>query len=251
MYELIKINNFKGLPIQKIKKIAGQVLRCLSFISKHNIIHCDLKPENILLKDPNSSLVKVIDFGSSCFSSQKVYSYIQSRFYRAPEIVLEIPYTPAIDMWSFGCILVELYTGLPIFPAENEKELISCIAEVLGEPNYETISNGNRSFMYFTKEGKIISHKNRKGIRRVPGGRNLRKILKGADEDFIALISECLQWDYNTRLTPEKALKSPWLADSKLSPKIYTRHCKVSLEDIIKHTPKLKKLMSNNKKPFN
>jgi dual specificity tyrosine-phosphorylation-regulated kinase 2/3/4 len=69
----------------------------------------------------------VIDFGSGCFESQRslffdsnknknfclllVYTYIQSRFYRAPEIILGIPYTPAIDMWSFGCILVELFTG--------------------------------------------------------------------------------------------------------------------------------------------
>ena len=81
-----------------------------------------MKPENILLKAPNKSGIKVIDFGSSCFEAERIYTYIQSRFYRAPEIILGIPYTPAIDMWSFGCVLAELYTGFPLFPGENEAE---------------------------------------------------------------------------------------------------------------------------------
>jgi len=61
-----------------------------------------LKPENILLKTPTKSGIKIIDFGSSCFTDEIVYTYIQSRFYRAPEIMLGIPYSSAIDMWSFG-----------------------------------------------------------------------------------------------------------------------------------------------------
>jgi dual specificity tyrosine-phosphorylation-regulated kinase 2/3/4 len=85
-------------------------------------VHCDLKPENILLKQPNKSGIKVIDYGSSCFTNSRIYTYIQSRFYRAPEIILGIPYTMAIDMWSFGCIIAELYTGYPIFPGENETD---------------------------------------------------------------------------------------------------------------------------------
>jgi dual specificity tyrosine-phosphorylation-regulated kinase 2/3/4 len=87
-----------------------------------NIIHCDMKPENILLKSKDKSGIKVIDFGSSCFSDQRIYTYIQSRFYRAPEIMLGIPFTTAIDMWSVGCILIELYIGVPIFPGESEFE---------------------------------------------------------------------------------------------------------------------------------
>ena len=78
--------------------------------------------ENILLKQPNKSGIKIIDYGSSCFQNQRIYTYIQSRFYRAPEIILGIPYTTAIDMWSFGCIMAELYTGYPLFPGENEAE---------------------------------------------------------------------------------------------------------------------------------
>jgi dual specificity tyrosine-phosphorylation-regulated kinase 2/3/4 len=97
-------------------------LQALKYLRDENVIHCDLKPENILLKSPDKSGIKVIDFGSSCFSNERIYTYIQSRFYRAPEIILGIPYTTAIDMWSFGCILAELYTGFPLFPGESEME---------------------------------------------------------------------------------------------------------------------------------
>lgn len=62
--------------------------------------------------------------------SSTVYTYIQSRFYRSPEVILGHPYSMAIDMWSLGCILAELYTGYPLFPGESEVEQIACIMEV-------------------------------------------------------------------------------------------------------------------------
>ena len=91
-------------------------------MSDRGIIHCDLKPENILLREPTKSAIEIIDLGSSCYTHEKIYTYIQSRFYRAPEIMLGIPYTTRIDMWSFGCILAELFKGYPIFPGESESE---------------------------------------------------------------------------------------------------------------------------------
>lgn len=91
-------------------------------MQKSRIIHCDLKPENILLRSKSRTDIKIIDFGSSCHVNERMYTYIQSRFYRAPEIIFGIPYDLAIDMWSFGCILVELYTGFPLFPGESEED---------------------------------------------------------------------------------------------------------------------------------
>jgi len=107
---------------------------------KLKIVHCDLKPENILLKHPTRSGIKIIDLGSSCFEHEKVYTYIQSRFYRAPEIIFGILYTCAIDMWSFGCILYELFTGNPLFPGESEAEQLHLIMEVKGVPPKELIT---------------------------------------------------------------------------------------------------------------
>ena len=66
------------------------------------VIDCDLKPENILLINPKRSEIKIIDFGSSCQFGEKIYSYIQSRFYRSPEVLLGLNYDMSIDMWSLG-----------------------------------------------------------------------------------------------------------------------------------------------------
>ena len=95
--------------------IFQNILRTVGYAHFHSVVHRDLKPENILLCQPGRSAVKVIDFGSSCFETQPVYSYIQSRFYRSPEVILGLPYYCAIDMWSLGCVLAELILGLPLF----------------------------------------------------------------------------------------------------------------------------------------
>jgi dual specificity tyrosine-phosphorylation-regulated kinase 2/3/4 len=73
-----------------------------------------------MLKEENKTGIKVIDVGSGCFEGKQIYTYIQSRYYRAPEIMLGIKYTSAIDIWSFGCILAELNKGYPLFPGNDE-----------------------------------------------------------------------------------------------------------------------------------
>jgi serine/threonine protein kinase len=80
-------------------------------MSNVNVIHCDLKPENIMLKYREKACIKLIDYGNACFANKKAYRYVQSRHYRAPEVILELPYSSAIDMWSLGCILYELHFG--------------------------------------------------------------------------------------------------------------------------------------------
>ena len=70
----------------------------------------------------NGRRVKVIDWGSSAFIGKTIYTYIQSRYYRAPEVILGYPYSCEIDVWSLGCVFAELVTGTPIFPGEDEKD---------------------------------------------------------------------------------------------------------------------------------
>lgn len=105
LYELIIRNNYEGLSEELIRRFAIQILIGLEYLGSEGIVHCDLKPENILLKEHNKSGIKLIDFGSSCFQHQTLYTYIQSRYYRAPEITLGLPYGVPIDLWSTGCIL--------------------------------------------------------------------------------------------------------------------------------------------------
>jgi len=88
-----------------------------------------------------------------------VYSYVQSRFYRAPEISLGIrSYDYAIDMWSFGCMLAELYTGIPLFPAESEEELLGLIMELRGPMPYYMIKEGMKGSKYFKEDGTPKEH---------------------------------------------------------------------------------------------
>ena len=98
MFEALKRNSFRGFSLNQIKLLSQQLLRSLAILQSECIIHCDLKPENILFTDPRNQKIKLIDFGSSCFSNQRVHSYLQSRFYRAPEIILGISYTTSIDI---------------------------------------------------------------------------------------------------------------------------------------------------------
>src|SRR4051794_33940256 len=121
LYEFIKAHDFKGFSLKLIRRFTKQLLASLVLLHSHKVIHCDLKPENVLLAHPMHSEIKVIDFGSSCFENEKVYTYIQSRFYRSPEVILGTSYGMPIDMWSLGCILAELYTGYPIFPGRTNK----------------------------------------------------------------------------------------------------------------------------------
>ncbi|XP_056644515.1 dual specificity tyrosine-phosphorylation-regulated kinase 4 isoform X1 [Diorhabda sublineata] len=211
LYELIKKNNYQGFSLNLIRRFANSLLKCLRLLQKENIIHCDLKPENVLLKQRGSSSIKVIDFGSSCYSNQRVYTYIQSRFYRSPEVILGLTYGTAIDMWSLGCILAELYTGYPLFPGENEIEQLACLMEVLGPPPDDLIYVATRRRLFFDSRGNPRCTTNSKGRKRKPGSKNLAMVLRCNDPMFIDLISKCLEWNPKKRLAPDEALRHPWV----------------------------------------
>ncbi|KAI9683094.1 MAG: dual specificity protein kinase yak1 [Trizodia sp. TS-e1964] len=151
LYELIKQNQFRGLSTTLVRVFAQQLLNGLSLLNKARLIHCDLKPENILLKNLESPIIKIIDFGSACDERQTVYTYIQSRFYRSPEVLLGLPYTSAIDMWSLGCIVVELFLGLPLFPGSSEYNQVSRITEMLSLPPTWMLEMGKQSGEFFEK----------------------------------------------------------------------------------------------------
>nr|CAI5847594.1 unnamed protein product [Callosobruchus analis] len=211
LYELIKKNNYQGFSLNLIRRFANSLLKCLRLLQKENIIHCDLKPENVLLKQRGSSSIKVIDFGSSCYSNQRVYTYIQSRFYRSPEVILGLTYGTAIDMWSLGCILAELYTGYPLFPGENEVEQLACLMEVLGPPPDELINLATRRRLFFDSRGNPRCITNSKGRKRKPGSKNLAMMLRCNDPLFIDFLAKCLDWNPKRRLLPDEALRHPWI----------------------------------------
>ncbi|PAA49612.1 hypothetical protein BOX15_Mlig033881g1, partial [Macrostomum lignano] len=228
LYELIKKNKFQGFSLQLVRKFAHSILQCLDMLHRNKIIHCDLKPENILLKCQGRSGIKVIDFGSSCYEHQRIYTYIQSRFYRAPEVILGGKYGMPIDMWSLGCILAELYTGVPIFPGEDEGDQLACAMEVLGAPPTRLLEASKRTRVFFSSRGhprycsvetdadgatQLKGGRSRRGkFRGPPGSKTLSTALRGCeDRHFLDFLTRCLHWAPDERMTPHEALRHDWL----------------------------------------
>ena len=125
-------NEYKGLSLAVIQNVAGDLLRALSIIHSIGIIHADLKPENVVQNNPLSGHVKLIDFGNCQSVGAYAPGYFQSRYYRAPEILLRLPFDTKIDIWALGCLLCELYLALPILPAQSEAHLASLIELTIG-----------------------------------------------------------------------------------------------------------------------
>ncbi|XP_014242542.1 serine/threonine-protein kinase minibrain isoform X2 [Cimex lectularius] len=231
LYDLLRNTNFRGVSLNLTRKFAQQLCTALLFLStpELNIIHCDLKPENILLCNPKRSAIKIVDFGSSCQLGQRIYQYIQSRFYRSPEVLLGLPYDLAIDMWSLGCILVEMHTGEPLFSGANEVDQMNKIVEVLGMPPKKKLDHAHKTRKYFEKapngDGYVLKKPKDGKKYRSPGSRRLHDIL-GVESGgpggrrlgepghsvsdylkFKDLIYRMLDFDPRTRVTPYYALQ--------------------------------------------
>eukprot|EP00040_Diaphanoeca_grandis_P012741 m.64499 g.64499 ORF g.64499 m.64499 type:complete len:506 (+) comp23439_c0_seq1:822-2339(+) len=251
LYDLIRNTGFKGITLGLIRKFAQQIVHSLLFLTtpEISIIHCDLKPENILLKNPKRTAIKLIDFGSSCHIGKTMYPYIQSRFYRSPEVLMGLPYDNAIDMWSLGCILYELHTGNPIFNGKSEYDQVMKITEMMGMPPTHMIEGGRKSKSYFkeveqgvTKEGEP----KKKYVRVTSSSRTYRPLkslrlcdtlgsMTGGPEGrrrgqpgheppdyarFEHLLKGLLEWDPAKRITPREALEHPFLRPSVTAPKL-------------------------------
>lgn len=100
--------------------------------------------------------MKIIDLGSSCFVSDHLSSYVQSRSYRAPEVILGAPYGQKIDVWSMGCILAELFSGLVLFQNDSLVTLLARVVGILGPVPPALLSRSRLAHKYFTKHGQLF-----------------------------------------------------------------------------------------------
>lgn len=151
LFDFLEKNNFIPFPGSQIQAIAKQLLRSVAFLHDLKLIHTDLKPENILLHDDsyikrpyhgkkqhtkilNDPLIQIIDFGSLIFDDEYHSQVVSTRHYRAPEIVLNIGWSFECDMWSIGCILVELATGEALFRTHENLEHLAMMEKIIGRP---------------------------------------------------------------------------------------------------------------------
>jgi serine/threonine protein kinase len=124
--------------------------RALSANSDGRTVHAG-NLEGLLAGSVPAPLIKLIDFGSACFEGYTAHTYIQSRFYRSPEVLVGLPYDSAIDMWSLGCIAAELFLGLPILPGVHEHDQLGRITEMISKIPDWMLEQGSKSNKYHVK----------------------------------------------------------------------------------------------------
>jgi dual specificity tyrosine-phosphorylation-regulated kinase 2/3/4 len=221
LYDFAKANNYQGMQLGLIRHFAQQLLVSLRVMRANRVLHCDLKPENILLRAPNKPGIRLIDFGSSLLEDEhtpsSLPSYIQSRYYRAPEVILGLAYDGGIDMWSLACVLAELFLGRPLFQGQTEMEQLACIMEALGLPPRNLLEQASRRTHFFDSSGAPRPEANSR-VKRKPGSRTLATALRCPDAGFVAFLQGCLRWDPRERLSPDAALAHSWICQAAPPP---------------------------------
>jgi serine/threonine protein kinase len=179
------------------------------------MIHGDLKPENVMY-NPSTNDLRLIDFGLACSELSELDWVVQTRYYRAPEVLFGLPYSTAIDMWSLGCLICFLILGCPIFKGSSSHDQILSIIEVLGlppkamaekAPNKVQIFNEDLTLKMVDEDGKAIRKMNFK---------DLATVLNTDDSRLIDFLRGCFEFDPAERLTPEMALRHPWITRSDM-----------------------------------
>ncbi|KAJ3151116.1 U4/U6 small nuclear ribonucleoprotein prp4 [Geranomyces variabilis] len=146
---LKKFGKDVGLNIKAVRIYAQQLFLSLSLLKKCNILHADIKPDNILVTESKSTL-KLCDLGSASDAGENdITPYLVSRFYRAPEIILGMPYDFALDVWSVACTLYELYTGKILFPGRTNNQMLKLMMDVKGKFPNRMLRRGQFTHLHF------------------------------------------------------------------------------------------------------
>ncbi|XP_023001526.1 mitogen-activated protein kinase 9-like isoform X1 [Cucurbita maxima] len=216
LHHVIKANN--DLSPKQHKYFLYQLLSGLKYIHAANVLHRDLKPKNILANA--DCKLKICDFGLARVSFSDAPStifwtdYVATRWYRAPELCGSFfsRYTPAIDIWSIGCIFAEILTGKPLFPGKNVVHQLDLITDLFGTPEAEAIA-------------KIRNEKARRylgNMRKKPPVPFSRKF-PNVDPSALRLLERLLAFDPKCRPTAAEALSDPYfngVAKTELEPSI-------------------------------
>ncbi|XP_029908980.1 homeodomain-interacting protein kinase 3a isoform X2 [Myripristis murdjan] len=257
LYDFLKQNKFSPLPLKIIRPILQQVATALKKLKSLGLIHADLKPENIMLVDPSRQpyRVKVIDFGSASHVSKAVCStYLQSRYYRAPEIILGLPFCEAIDMWSLGCVIAELFLGWPLYPGAQEYDQIRYISQTQGLPGEQMLNKGTKTSRFFCKESdspyaswrlkSTEEHEKETGLKSKEARKYIFSCLddiahvnlvlspdnsdmqaeKADRREFVSLLKTMLLIDAEERTVPSSVLNHPFLTMTHLLDYPHSNH---------------------------
>jgi len=200
------IQRHEPFPRILIKVFGFQMFRALTYLHAQNLCHRDIKPQNILC-DVNTGEMRMCDFGSAKILNpdEPNVSYICSRFYRAPELILgACQYTTAVDVWSVGCVLAELFIGRPIFMGDTNRQQIQMIMRIIGSPTRDQVTAMNKDY----PKGRLPD------IPRAPWSKVFRHL---PEDEPLDVIEKILVYDPNERPKAAQLLLHPWFADMSKS----------------------------------
>lgn len=162
LYQIIKENKYQGFSYDKTLQYSLDIANGLNFIHSINIVHCDLKPENIVFETKELNKLIIIDFGLSYFEDietnylkkhpnykNNTNFYVQSRYYRAPDVHLCLSKSFNIDVWSLGCIIYEILFGKPLILAKSKVELMNHYLRALNLPDQDFINKFNLQYKFY------------------------------------------------------------------------------------------------------
>uniref|UniRef100_A0A8P4K1C8 Protein kinase domain-containing protein n=1 Tax=Dicentrarchus labrax TaxID=13489 RepID=A0A8P4K1C8_DICLA len=155
LYSYMVGRDFRGLSMAELRPILFQLATTLSHLRSMDIVHADLKPDNVMLVDSKKQplKVKLIDFGlARPVSAVEPGVCVQTTWYRAPEVMLHLPFDEAIDMWSLGLVAAELATGSPLYPGDTDYDVLRFILETQGQPADDVLDRGMGTEYYFREQ---------------------------------------------------------------------------------------------------
>uniref|UniRef100_A0A1I7Z522 Protein kinase domain-containing protein n=1 Tax=Steinernema glaseri TaxID=37863 RepID=A0A1I7Z522_9BILA len=202
----------RKMDIFEVKLFMWQIFRGQMHLAKNSVCHRDLKPQNILV-DPESGLLKIGDFGSSKVVrvGVKNYSYHVTRYYRAPELILDsTSYGCEIDVWSVGCILGEMLKGSVFMVGKTTIHQLQLVVECIGMPTKADIAAMK------CKPDKLNEEDNAPFIKRYEMNNKdcpYRQCVPSAPNDALELLKKILVYNPKSRLCGPKALAHPFFMD--------------------------------------
>ncbi|KAG6966500.1 hypothetical protein JG687_00004813 [Phytophthora cactorum] len=216
LYEFSRLLLQRGVinyfSIPRLKKITIEVLEALDTLNSLGLVHCDLKPENILIQNFSACTVKVIDFGSACFTTDELTSYVQSRSYRAPEVILGLMYDTKIDLWSLGCVIAEMFTGEVLFRNDSEQTLLARILATIGPIPASLLAGREQLQQQLIDTGLFtVDHLGNGVLAASLHLPPLEEAVHTKNAEFLDFLRALLQIDPAHRMSAREALTHPWL----------------------------------------